>query len=117
MPPLSLQAEAVDSKRQGTTRPTVRHINNNMRLLVQSRSGLPAFDLTCGPLDSVDALTSLAATKVQVKKGDVKLSHQGRLLEGKDTVQQLGLLDGDAVLLHVKVNVRPVAEAARPWRP
>ena len=32
-------------------------------------------------------------------------------------MQQLGLLDGDAVLLHVKVIRGQWPEAARPWRP
>ena len=83
-----------------------------MRLSVHTRSGIPAFDLHCEPLDSADAVLALAAKKASMAKADVRLSHGGRLLEGKDTMQQIGVLDGDTVLLHLRVGAKPVVAAA-----
>jgi hypothetical protein len=78
-----------------------------MRLTVHTRAGLPAFQLSASPLDDVAALTAAAAQRARVKTQQVRLSHAGRLLERRDTVQSLGLMDGDTLLLHVRTGHQP----------
>ena len=72
--------------------------------LTVNGAGAIAFKLPANLTDDADALMSAAAKKASLKREDIRLSHNGRLLEPKDTVQQLRLADGDTLLLHVRTS-------------
>jgi hypothetical protein len=79
----------------------------HMQLSVQTSGGLPAFKLSAEATDTVDALLSAAAKKCRLSKEDIRFSSSGRVLSGGSTVQALGLSEGDALLLHVKIGQQP----------
>lgn len=89
-------------------------------LTVLTVSGLPAFQLPCGPSDTVKKLETAAAARANLLKktfdggkmklklalgptlDHVRLSRGKEFLDPSDTVAGLALKDGDKLKLHVK---------------
>ena len=83
-----------------------------MQLSVENRAGT-TFQISASPLDDVAALLAAAAKRARLKPHLVRLSHNGRLLEQRDSVQALGLNDGDRLVLHVRTGHQPSAARSR----
>ena len=75
-----------------------------MRIAIQTRGGLPAFTCDASPFSRVEVLEAAAALRAGLDKEDVRLSHSGKLLDSRDTLQSLGIRDGSEVLLHVRMG-------------
>ena len=85
-----------------------------MQLVVKSAGFVQTFRVSVQPHDDVITLTSAVAKRASLKPNLIRLSHAGRLLESRFTMQMLGLAEGDNLQLHVKVGHQPAGSDITP---